>query len=220
MNTAPFSLKNYKAIFFDWDGTLVDTLSYIEECRNRVLTEFGKKDGLSLGPVQKSARELFQSVFGDEAEEALNFYQTCYQENHLKKLKPITYTENMLTLLQKQKIKMGVVSNKGHKNLAIEVEHLRWGRFFDVVLGAGEAMRDKPEADPLNLAMTRIDRSLEPEHCLYVGDSETDLLCARNANMQAILIKFDQKNNDYDKLKTQYSPAQSLDAVHELQKLI
>ena len=220
MDPQSFSLRNYKAIFFDWDGTLVDTLGFIEGCLNKTLEKFSKEDIRGLGSVQKSARELFQSTFGDEAEEALSFYRTCVQENHLKELKPFAYVENTLTMLQKQKIKMGVVSNKAHETLLAEVEHLRWARFFDATIGAGEAMRDKPEADPLNLAMTRVDRNLDPEYCLYVGDSETDLLCAKNAFMPAILVKLDQKNNDYEKLEAQHNPIQSLDAVHDLQKLI
>jgi phosphoglycolate phosphatase-like HAD superfamily hydrolase len=71
-------------------------------------------------------------------------------------------------------------------NLHKEVAKLEWAGFFDVVIGAQDAARDKPAADPVLLALK--DSGIAPSSEVWlVGDSVTDLECAKNAGISAIL---------------------------------
>ena len=68
-------LRKPDAIFFDWDGTLVDSLPALNGYYNHVLAVYSKP-AISIEEakrnIRRSAREVFPEVFGDQADEALS----------------------------------------------------------------------------------------------------------------------------------------------------
>lgn len=71
------TFRNFKAIFFDWDNTLVDTWPVLLDSSNAVLRHFGKSE-ISLEEVKirarLSSRESFPEQFGESWEEALSIF--------------------------------------------------------------------------------------------------------------------------------------------------
>ena len=65
------NLKNYKAVIFDWDGTLVDTCGLILKAHNHVRKHYNQPEWTMddfLGCASQSAREYYPTVYGDEDE--------------------------------------------------------------------------------------------------------------------------------------------------------
>jgi phosphoglycolate phosphatase len=90
--------------------------------------------------------------------------------------------EAVLELLHTKPVYVGVVSNKRGINLRKEIEHLGWNGYFDSIVGADDAKRDKPHPDPVHLALK--ESGLVPgPHVWFVGDSEIDLECAQATGM-------------------------------------
>jgi phosphoglycolate phosphatase len=80
-----------------------------------------------------------------------------------------------------------VVSNKAGEFLRREVSHLGWSRFFGPVIGAGDAIRDKPDPDPIHLALSLLGRAAD-RSVWYMGDTAVDMQAARAAGVTAVLI--------------------------------
>jgi|GEM_PF-149108 len=179
------------AILFDWDNTLIDSWATIHLALEETFQSFG------LTPwtleevrtrVRTSARDSFPQLFGAEAERAIAAYHSAFERLHLEGLKSLEGAEACLEKLVARGIPMGIVSNKSGRFLRREVEALDWGRFFGALVGANDAPRDKPAADPVWMALHQM--GVEPTSSVwFVGDTDVDLLCAWNAGCSAVLLR-------------------------------
>jgi phosphoglycolate phosphatase len=175
-------------ILFDWDNTLVDTWPAIHESLNMTMRymqhpewslEKVKRD------VKKSMRDAFPEMFGDRWEEASQHYQQSYRSIHLTNLHALPGATEMLAAAYPH-ILLGVVSNKRGASLRIEVPHVGWEDYFAVLVGAGDAARDKPYADPALMALDKMGVAPSP-NVWFVGDTTVDLDCANAAGLTPIL---------------------------------
>ena len=103
----------------------------------------------------------------------------------------------LLEQLSDEGIFLGVVSNKTGALLRREVERLGWSALFGRVIGAGDALSDKPDAAPVTLA-------LEPsgvgsgETVWLVGDTGLDMECARNSGCVPVLLGSAMSEQEFD----------------------
>jgi len=179
-----------QAILFDWDNTLVDSWVTIHQALNTVMTGMGKPLWSlqeTKRRVRLSLRESFPLHFGDRWEEARRLYLDTFARIHLDQLTALPGRGELLEQLSDEGIFLGVVSNKTGALLRREVERLGWSAFFGRVIGAGDALSDKPDAAPVTLA-------LEPsgvgsgETVWLVGDTGVDMECARNGGCVPVLL--------------------------------
>jgi phosphoglycolate phosphatase len=108
---------------------------------------------------------------------------------------------------------MAIVSNKRHKTLEIEMDHMGWRDRFETVLGAGQADKDKPAPDPLLMALGQMPSKPKMSEILYVGDTETDLLCAKNSGCDVAFVQSDGPRPD---LIEKYAPKYHCHSLSEL----
>ena len=185
-----YNLKKPQAILFDWDNTLVSTWEILHRVINLTLAEY-KMPLWTLEKVKstahKSSREAFPTLFGDKWEEAREFFYKNFNEFHLEELKTMPDALPLLDFLAKQNIKLGVVSNKKNSILNKEIEFLNWSGFFNTVIGAGDAEKDKPAPDPIFLALDRIGLKAS-EEIWFVGDTIVDWQAARASGCQPIAL--------------------------------
>lgn len=213
-------ISNYKAIIFDWDGTLVDTCGLVLDAHNHVRGHYDfplwtMED--FLGRASQSAREYYPTIYGDKADEAQIILYDYVKKHHLDSLKPMNNATDLFDAINHLNIPMGIVSNKRHDTLNIEIDYMQWRAHFKSAIGAGKANKDKPSIAPLLMALNEIDNQLTPADILYVGDTETDLLCAQNAACDIVLIQSDKPRPD---LISQYSPAYACHSILELIEMI
>ncbi len=185
-------LKRPDAVFFDWDGTLIDGFETIIGGYNAALSHFNlplMTPESARVRVRKSSREAFPEVFGaDNVKEAMALYYAYVDQNHLKHLRAIEGAADILSELKARNIPMGVVSNKAHAVLEREVAHMGWADDFVAVLGAGVAARDKPAPDPLLKVASESGLSPQDKELWYIGDTETDMQAADAAGFRPIFI--------------------------------
>lgn len=180
-----------KAVVFDWDNTLVDSWGPIAAAMNYTRQAMGlpvwtfeevKKN------CTRSARESFPEWFGAEWQKAYEIYYKDFDEERRKRdIKVLPGSHELLLSLKEKSIPAFVVSNKRGDYLRYEAEKLKWQSLFVAIVGAQDAPRDKPARD-------HVDHALNHGHIFsdmsvwFIGDSETDILCARNAGCTPILI--------------------------------
>lgn len=179
-----------RAVIFDLDGTLIDSLDDIAEALVGALHETG------LPPV---SRDVVRGWIGDGAknlclravrgrEDLLDDVFVRFSARY--RAKPVHHTRlypgvpELLDELTAKGRVMGVLSNKPHDLTRVITEQLLGVWPFAAIAGhrPGQPLKPDPEA-ALVMAM---ELGVEPHECAVVGDSPMDIGCARGAEMRAI----------------------------------
>nr|AEQ20353.1 putative phosphatase [uncultured bacterium CSL1] len=208
-------LPKPRAVIFDWDNTLVDTWPIIHEALHHTFVAMQVEPWpleVTMKRVRKSMRDSFPEIFGENWHAAAEIYQQQYRANQLK-LTALPGAEELIRAVHDAGLYSVVVSNKKGPNLRREIEHLGWGPWFHKVVGADDAARDKPFADPVHMALEGSNITPAPD-VWFIGDSEVDLECAKNTGCTPILYgpivaqhaEFDAKGTYQGHAFAQYFP--------------
>lgn len=176
-------------ILFDLDGTLLDSLEDLHRCTNHVLRQYGCPER-SLAEIRRfvgnGARRLVeQSLPGTPNDPPLDqvfaAYQTYYNANCKEgSTRPYPGILEALSALQ-TRYPIAVVSNKPHDAVVTLCREF----FGDIyALGIQPDCPRKPAPDMLHKAMAAIGA----ERCVYVGDSEVDVLTAKNTGIPCLSV--------------------------------
>jgi len=182
--------KNAKAVLFDLDGTLTNTLADIAAAMNRALAA----QGLPLWEtddyrylVGNGARTLAQRAVRERAdllEPVLASYQQYYETHNRVRTRPYPGIPELLQALTDRQIPCCVLSNKPHAD-TLEVVHFFFPDIpFAVIQGQTERWPLKPAPDAaLHIAETL---HLPPADFMYLGDTAVDMTCACRAGMRPV----------------------------------
>lgn len=180
-----------RAVLFDWDDTLVDTWGVVRAAYDVMFSVMGHTPWTEeearerIGP---SARELFPQLFGDRWQEADAVFVEAIREGFRDNVKTVEGAREMLDAVAGLGVFMGVVSNKRGPLLREEVGVLGWDGFFKTVVGAGDAIADKP--DPAAIRQALIGSGIEPgPDVWFIGNNHVDMECARRAGCTALLLE-------------------------------
>ena len=174
-------------IIFDLDGTLLDTLADLADATNHALEQFG---------YPPRSMEYIRSVIGNgalqlirlsmpedadrDAQEVLQVFKSHYQTHCDVKTTPYPGILDALAVLS-QTYPIGIVTNKPHAAAAALCEAHFPGIF---TLGEQAGTPRKPAPDMVRNTMT----ALGVDTCIYVGDSEVDVLTAQNAGVPCLSV--------------------------------
>jgi HAD superfamily hydrolase (TIGR01662 family) len=178
--------QKFKAVFFDWDNTLVYAWPTLLNSLNAALRHFDLPE-VTLDEMKvharSSTREGFPRLFGENWQEAHTIFYQAINE-YKDDLKLYDGVSQQLQLLKDVGYNVAIISNKKNSLLNEEIE--RFGIFSDLVFGAGDFLYDKPHPEMGLAALKHF--SLQPQDVVYIGDSITDWIFAKNLNMHAIAI--------------------------------
>lgn len=185
----------YKAVLFDMDGTVLDTLEDMKSAVNATMGHFSMPE-CSLDEVRRyvgngALRLIEQAVPAgtspDMIKTVLDWYKDYYDRNCLIKTGPYEGIMELMGKLKAEGLKLAVVSNKPDSTVKELAE-----RFFPGLLlcaiGQQDAIARKPAPDMLYLALEEMGAELGES--VYVGDSEVDVLTAKNAAMDCISVSW------------------------------
>ena len=185
----------YKAVLFDMDGTVLDTLDDLADSVNRSLREFGLPEvsrfqvGQSLGNGAKYLIRHCLPEGSDEAlcEQVLSFYKPWYDAHCLIKTKPYDGILQLMETLRADGVSQAIISNKPDSAVQ-ELAEAFFPGLMDVVIGESPAVKRKPSPDTVLAAASQM--GLMASDCVYIGDTEVDLETARNAVMDCIPVSW------------------------------
>ncbi len=181
----------YRAVIFDLDGTLINSLEDLADSVNEALSKHGYKTH-SVSQYKKfignGAKQLIRNAAPESTpenvlEDILAEYRIIYNNNYVNKTVLYPNIIKMLEALKNMDIKMAVCSNKPHKPTNEIVGKLMDTGFFEVVFGEREGVPRKP--DPAALTEAAGLMGIPPEETVYMGDSGGDMVSAKNAGMFA-----------------------------------
>lgn len=185
-----------KAVIFDLDGTLLDTIEDITAASNRVygprgLGTFSNDEMKTL--VGDGAEELIRRVFAwrgkpDPSEavvaEILDDYRREYQACWHEHSRPYDGVAELLAELRRRGLKTAVLSNKSDIYTSRMTSALLPAHRFDIVRGAQPGVPLKP--DPAPALALAADLGVAPGECAFVGDTNVDMAAAKAAGMLAV----------------------------------
>jgi len=184
MNSRP------RVLLFDWDNTLVDTWGPIHEALVRTfiamdMTPWTLEE--TKARAQQSLRDSFPILFGDRWPDAKAAFYAAFEAVHIEKLAPLAGADTLLPALSNDYL-LAVVSNKAGYLLRREAAALGWDRYFHALVGAGDAVQDKPDRAPVDLALAGTGFLPGPD-VWFIGDTKVDIDCARASGCVPVLME-------------------------------
>ena len=188
-----------RAVIFDLDGTLVDTAPDLMRATNHVLESLDRR------PISKEevrsfvghgARALLTRGLaatgglpeGYDVEPDYIRFVDYYSQNIAEGSAPFPGLIRLLDRLKAEGFGLGVCTNK-LEGLSVQLlDALKLSHYFGAVVGPDTLGIAKPDPRPFREAVSRL--GLIAPRALMVGDSETDILTARNAGVPVIAVPF------------------------------
>ena len=197
-------MKNKKAIIFDFDGTLSDTVSAIAEAANLTLVRLGYEEktlievqnAIGNGATNMIRRLLPNSVSNDTKyiERARRLYDEMYELTYLHTVDTYEGIMSVLAeLSENKKMKIAVFSNKQDPYVKGLCKQLFPKDLISCALGQTE-LPIKP--DPAGVFKILETLGVAPEECIFVGDSEVDYHTAKNAGIDFIGVTWGYAGRD------------------------
>jgi phosphoglycolate phosphatase len=188
------AIPGVRVLVFDLDGTLIDSKLDLALAVNATLESMGRAPiahGLIESYVGDGASVLIQRALGEGASDAecrnalehfLHYYRAHMLDN------TIAYPGVREGLAALAKFPMAVLTNKPTRISKHILEGLELARYFRYIHGGNSFERKKP--DPMGLEALLKDFKAAPHEALMVGDSDVDVLTARNAKTWACGVTY------------------------------
>ncbi len=185
--------QDYRAVIFDLDGTLLDTLEDIANAANLVLASRGfptRSLEVHRAAIGNGARQLMFSVLPESnrdpvmVQECFVAFRKEYGERWNVRTRPYAGIPEMLDAVQVLGLKMAVLSNKPAEFTRKCVSDLLSWWHFEAVVGAEDHVPSKP--DPAGALEIARRLAFPPNEFLYLGDTGVDMKTANGAGMFAV----------------------------------
>lgn len=186
------SEKIKKAVVFDLDGTLLDTLPDIASNINETLSHFGEPPRTNdevrkiIGSGAKVlVKDAFRRPLGEEEfNERFKYFCTLYASSSNPETKMFSGMKEVLAELKKRGFLLFVVTNKPQSATeSVERTHFK-DCDFDKIVGISDGVAPKP--DPRATLKTLEEFGVKKENAYFVGDGDTDAMTAINAGIKGI----------------------------------
>ena len=191
----------YQLAIFDLDGTLLDTLEDLADSANYIMRSFGHPERtiseirsfVGNGIRKLIERSAPKDTPVEEVDRMLEQFKVYYGEHCADKTKPYDGIIELLQKLQKQGVKLAVVSNKADYAVKALCEQYFCG-YFDEAVGEREGISRKPAPDTVYEVLKNL--QIDKSQAVYIGDSEVDVQTAKNAEMDCIAVNWGFRDVD------------------------
>lgn len=180
-----------RGCIFDLDGTLLNTLGALTYTTNLVMEYFGLRriDEAHIrqfvGDGYKLLMERSLRFAGDETlehyEESLTVYTDYFAQYCMYQVKPYDGIPELLESMKARGLQIAVLSNKPHARTVENIETIFGRGYFDRIYGEQPGVPKKP--DPAGVNRILREWKIEPDECLYLGDTNTDMQTGLGAGL-------------------------------------
>lgn len=193
-----------KIVIFDLDGTLINTLEDLRDSTNYALCSlnYPKKtidevcQFVGNGVAKLIERAIPDGIENPNFEKCLAIFKNHYSKNMYNKTAPYNQIIEMLTTLKQKGYVTAVVSNKFDKAVK-ELCNKYFSGLIDFAAGENEAcvIRKKPAPDTVLKVLEKF--NLTNNEAVYIGDSDVDIMTAKNSKMPCISVTWGFRNREF-----------------------
>lgn len=193
---------NYDTYIFDLDGTLLDSLTDLAISCNYAL-RINNMPERTIDEVRcfvgNGVKKLMERAIPDGLqnpafEKTYADFRQHYLVHNLDNTKPYPGIIPLLKRLHSEGKNIAVVSNKFYAATQDLVKHF-FGEYITVAIGERENIRKKPAPDTVFEALRQLSASLSG--AVYIGDSDVDVMTARNCNIPCISVLWGFRNKEF-----------------------
>lgn len=190
----------YRAILFDLDGTLLDSVPMIVKVTREALESMGIHfDDVTIRhsvglPLKVQAHRFAR----DREQEFIDIYRGIYRERLAEEARLFPGTLEMLSTLRSKGCLTAVVTSKSARGTARVLESSGLSGMFEGVVTADDVTHPKPDPEPLQKAIEQL--QVTGAESLYVGDSAFDVEMARRACVRMVAVSWGARTRDELKL--------------------
>ena len=191
------TLRAYPAYLFDLDGTIVHTAPDIESALNHSLSVYKLAtvdETITRQWVGQGAKILIQKALDHQgspdtdSSQLLKTFLDYYEHHIADKSAPYPGVEETLNHLKTRGAKLAVVTNKMAHLAHPLLEKLNLTQYFTEIVSGDTLSKAKPNADPALYTCAKL--QVQPTEALFVGDSLTDVKCARAACCPIVCVNY------------------------------
>lgn len=197
----------FKAVVFDLDGTLIDSMGLWSQVDREFL---GKRnipvpddlfDDIEVGNSYVEVAEHFKQKFNlpDSVESIMNEWTEMVAWHYQHDIPLKAGAKEFLTFLHEKGIKIGVGTSNIHHLAEIVLSANDVWHYVDAVVDGQENLRGKPMPDIFLRVAEKL--GVKPEECLVIEDVIAGVMAAKNAGMTAFAVEDDYSLKDKDHIK-------------------
>jgi len=191
-----------KAVIFDLDGTILDTLPDIMDNLNLMLCHYGYPL-VDIAKTRKyigcGARSLVERAIGieltsNELDERLAYYNKFYTESNSPKTKLFDGIREVILELKNRGFKLAILTNKPQETTNTVYREYLSDFGFDKVVGQSGKVKCKPDKTATLEILKEL--NVSAENTYFVGDGETDVKTALNSNTKSVAVLWGYRDKD------------------------
>lgn len=181
-----------KAVIFDFDGTLANTLPICFYAFQEVFNKYDNRELTSeeikqmFGPSETGI--IKENLVSPKKEEAIAFFYKKYSEFHKDLVDENLEINKLLMTLKESGVKLGIFTGKAKRSLVISLKALGMEEFFDVMITGDDVINPKPHPEGLLKALEHL--NVETSEAIYVGDSDADIIAGMQADVFTVGVQW------------------------------
>ncbi|CAM3867833.1 HAD family hydrolase [Alkalicoccus chagannorensis] len=181
-----------KAVLFDFDGTLADTLPLCYKAFQHVFETFDQRSlseadirGM-FGPSETGI--IRDNLENSRVEEAIEAYYDVYEREHAAFVQQEPALTELVQVMKEQGWLLGIVTGKAQRSLDLSLDALGLREYIDVEVSGDDVATPKPHPEGLELALNQL--GVAAHEAVYVGDSDADFEAGARAGMKTIGVRW------------------------------
>ncbi|MGS0680132.1 HAD-IA family hydrolase [Shewanella sp. 125m-7] len=187
-------MKPYELVIFDWDGTLMDSISKIVTCMQQMAeslslhspSELAVRDVIGLS-MEEALKSLYPKMPSLDFQPMINSYKEHYLTLNTTPSPLFDGSKALIHELRSMDYRLAVATGKGRNGLNRVLSETGLGRHFESSRCADES-KSKPNPDMIHELLEEL--KVMPSKAIMVGDSLHDLNMANNAGIDAVGVSY------------------------------
>jgi len=180
-------MQSLKAVLFDLDGTLINSIDHIIACwQETVRICLGREITREelLPTLGRALLECFEEIAPGRGEEMREVYRAHQKETHDTMVTLFPGTREALDRLRDAGLTLGVVTSKGLPAASLGLNLFGLMPYFSTLVTYEDTTRHKPNPEPLLVAIERL--GVQSADVAYIGDAVVDIQAGKAAGMHTI----------------------------------
>lgn len=206
-------------VLFDLDGTLLNTRPLIfasfvytfeKYFPNKVLSDEELES--FFGPTLKTT---FSRYTDDEQliNEMIEYYRAFNKAQHDAYAKPFEGCKEIIKSLHRKHYKVGIVSSKKREVVMMGCDLAKITEYIDAFVCEDEVQNPKPDPEGINVAISMLDKDIDKNKVLYVGDHPSDIKAAKAAGVKSCGVMYSSKAEELDAETPDYEVYKLMDLL-------
>ncbi|WP_419393878.1 HAD family hydrolase [Cytobacillus praedii] len=181
-----------KAIIFDFDGTIADTLPVCFYAFQAVFKDFDNMECTNdeikamFGPSETGI--IIKNLQNKNHYQAIEHFYKKYDEGHSNNNYSNEEINDLLQYLKKEGYKLGIVTGKARRSLNISLNYLNMENMFDVIITGDDVSIPKPHPEGIIKALEQL--GISASEAIFLGDSDADIQAGIQANVFTIGVQW------------------------------